>query len=64
VSELKLMVGEQHRNREIAERLAKEMAVIAEIGRLIGSTLDIEEVYERFAALEARGKDRAQHDRG
>ncbi len=26
------------------------MAVIAEIGRLIGSTLDIEEVYERFAA--------------
>ena len=29
------------------------MAVIAEIGRLIGSTLDIDEVYERFAA-EAR----------
>jgi PAS domain S-box-containing protein len=37
-------------SREIAERLAEETAVIAEIGRLIGSTLDIEKVYERFAA--------------
>lgn len=44
---------ELHRNRENAERLADEMAIIAEIGRLIGSTLNIEEVYERFAA-EAR----------
>ena len=43
----------QRRNREAAERLAEEMAVIAEIGRLIGSTLDIDEVYERVAA-EAR----------
>ena len=41
---------EQRLSREIAERLAGEMEVIAEIGRLIGSTLDIEEVYERFAA--------------
>ncbi len=40
---------EQRRNRESAERLAEEMAVIAEIGRIIGSTLDIEEVYERSA---------------
>jgi diguanylate cyclase (GGDEF)-like protein/PAS domain S-box-containing protein len=48
VSELKRMVGEQHRNREIAERLAEEMAIIAEIGRLIGSTLDINEVYKRL----------------
>jgi len=39
-----------HRNQAIAQRLAEEMAVIAEIGRLIGSTLNIEEVYERFAA--------------
>ena len=30
-------VEEQRRNRETAERLAKEMAIIAEIGRLIGS---------------------------
>ncbi len=44
---------QQRRNRETAERLAGEMAVIAEIGRVIGSTLNIEEVYERFAA-EAR----------
>ena len=30
--------------------LAQENAVMAEVGRIIGSTLDIEEVYERFAA--------------
>ncbi len=41
---------EQRRSREIAERLAGELAVIAEIGRLIGSTLAIGEVYERVAA--------------
>jgi PAS domain S-box-containing protein len=34
-------------------RLAEEMAIITEIGRVIGSSLDIGEVYERFAA-EAR----------
>jgi diguanylate cyclase (GGDEF)-like protein/PAS domain S-box-containing protein len=39
----------QRLSREAAERLAEEMAVIAEIGRLIGSTLDIDKVYERFA---------------
>jgi diguanylate cyclase (GGDEF)-like protein/PAS domain S-box-containing protein len=38
------------RSRETAERLAGEMAVIAEIGRLISSTLNIDEVYELFAA--------------
>jgi diguanylate cyclase (GGDEF)-like protein/PAS domain S-box-containing protein len=38
------------RNQAIAQRLADEAAVIAEIGRIIGSTLNIEEVYERFAA--------------
>ncbi|MCG6537816.1 MAG: sensor domain-containing diguanylate cyclase, partial [Syntrophales bacterium LBB04] len=32
-----------------ALRLAQERGVIAEIGRIISSTLDIEEVYERFA---------------
>jgi diguanylate cyclase (GGDEF)-like protein/PAS domain S-box-containing protein len=35
-------------NRETAERLAQELVVIAEIGRIIGSTLNIDEVYERF----------------
>ncbi len=44
------MDEEQRRNPETIERLAKEMAIIAEIGRIIGSTLDIEKVYERFAA--------------
>lgn len=48
---LKKTDAEQRRDRENAERLAKEMTVIAEIGRLIGSTLDIDEVYERFAAM-------------
>ncbi len=32
-----------------AERLAQENAIVAEIGRIISSTLNIEEVYERFA---------------
>ena len=51
--ELQQAEEKQNRSREIAEQLAKETAVIAEIGRIIGSTLDIEEVYDRFAA-EAR----------
>ena len=50
ITERKRMEGEERRNREKAERLAKEMAIIAEIGKVIGSTLDIDEVYERFAA--------------
>ena len=37
------------RSRQISTRLAEEMAIIAEIGRLVSSTLNIEEVYERFA---------------
>lgn len=40
-------------DREISERPADEMAAIAEIGRVAGSTLNIDEVYELFAA-EAR----------
>jgi PAS domain S-box-containing protein len=32
-----------------AKRLAEEKAVMAEIGRIISSTLDIEDVYERFS---------------
>ncbi len=41
---------EERRSRETAERLAKEMAILAEIGRVIGSTLEIDKVYERVAA--------------
>jgi len=36
-------------SEEETRRLAKENAVVAEIGRIISSTLDIDEVYERFA---------------
>lgn len=35
---------------EVIRQLAEENSVIAEIGRIIASTLDIDEVYERFAA--------------
>jgi len=41
---------ELSRNQDVTERLAQEIAIIAEIGKVIGSTLDTEEVYERFAA--------------
>ena len=37
------------RSEESAKRLAHENAIMAEIGRIISSTLNIEEVYERFA---------------
>jgi PAS domain S-box-containing protein len=37
------------RSEEVTKRLAQENAAMAEIGRIISSTLNIEEVYERFA---------------
>jgi two-component system, cell cycle sensor histidine kinase and response regulator CckA len=37
------------KSEEEAKRLAQENATMAEIGRIISSTLNIEEVYERFA---------------
>jgi two-component system cell cycle sensor histidine kinase/response regulator CckA len=37
------------RSEEAATRLAQENAMVAEIGRIISSTLNIENVYERFA---------------
>ena len=49
LADLKRAEEEQRLSRETAERLVEETAVIAEIGRLIGSTLDLDEVYERFA---------------
>jgi PAS domain S-box-containing protein len=36
-------------SEETAKRLARENAIMAEIGRIVSSTLKIEEVYERFA---------------
>jgi signal transduction histidine kinase/ActR/RegA family two-component response regulator len=49
ISERKQAEEKHRRSEETERRLAYENALIAEIGRLISSTLDIEEVYERFA---------------
>jgi PAS domain S-box-containing protein len=43
-------ITEQKRAEEAAKRLSQENAIVAEIGRIISSTLNIEEVYERFGA--------------
>ena len=37
-------------SRNEAHRISKENEILAEIGRIVSSTLNIEEVYERFAA--------------
>jgi diguanylate cyclase (GGDEF)-like protein/PAS domain S-box-containing protein len=50
ISERKRTEEELRRNKEVADRLAQEIAIVAEIGKVIGSSLDTEEVYERFAA--------------
>jgi diguanylate cyclase (GGDEF)-like protein/PAS domain S-box-containing protein len=50
ITDRKRIEDELRRNQDVAERLAQEMAIIAEIGLVIGSTLHIDEVYERFAA--------------
>ena len=47
--ERKRVEMELRKSRESAQRLARENAIVAEIGRIISSTLNIEEVYERFA---------------
>ena len=54
--ELRIKIGEQTRiaeelqkNEQKARRLAEEKAGMAEIGRIISSSLDIDEVYGRFA---------------
>jgi PAS domain S-box-containing protein len=53
ITERKRLEEEKQQEQQKTKRLAEEMAAIAEIGRVIGSSLDINEVYERFAA-EAR----------
>jgi signal transduction histidine kinase/CheY-like chemotaxis protein len=40
---------EERQNRKTAERLAEEIAIIAYIGRVVGSTLNITQVFERVA---------------
>jgi PAS domain S-box-containing protein len=49
VTDLKRAEQALKRSEEAAQKLAQESEIIAEIGRIIGSTLKIEEVYERFA---------------
>jgi PAS domain S-box-containing protein len=49
ITERKRMEAALHRSKEESQRLAEEKAVMAEIGRIISSTLNVEEVYERFA---------------
>jgi diguanylate cyclase (GGDEF)-like protein/PAS domain S-box-containing protein len=50
ITERKRIEEELRRNHDFTERLIQEIAIIAEIGRVVGSTLDTEEVYEKFAA--------------
>jgi diguanylate cyclase (GGDEF)-like protein/PAS domain S-box-containing protein len=49
ITALKQVEEKLRRNQDHAERLAQEMEIIAEIGKVVSSTLDIEEVYESFA---------------
>ncbi len=49
-STLKQRIQELENSESKRKRAEKAMAVIAEIGLVIGSTLHIDEVYERFAA--------------
>ncbi len=50
ITERKRAEEEKRLNQERAERLAEEMSMIAEIGRVVGSTLDIKQVFERVDA--------------
>jgi PAS domain S-box-containing protein len=49
ITERKKAAEERQKSEEAAGRLAQENAIVAEIGRIISSTLNIEEVYESFA---------------
>jgi len=46
---LEAVVAERQRAEEEQKRLAEERQIVADIGRIITSTLNIEEVYEKFA---------------
>jgi hypothetical protein len=43
-----------HKSQEKAQRVAMEALAMAEVGRIISSTLTVEEVYEPFAAVVKR----------
>ena len=48
ISERKRAEEALRKSEEQAKQLAQENSIIAEIGRIISSTLNVEEVYERF----------------
>ncbi len=49
ITERKLAEEAMERQRQAVERLAEEREIVAKIGRIINSTLEIEKVYEQFA---------------
>jgi len=49
ITERKRVEEDKRRNQERAQQIAEEMGIIAQIGRAVGSTLDINQVYERVA---------------
>ncbi|MDO9210487.1 MAG: PAS domain S-box protein, partial [Deltaproteobacteria bacterium] len=49
ITERKQMEETLRRSEEEAKRLAQENALVAEVGRIIGSTPNIDEVFERFS---------------
>ena len=49
ITERKQAEAELQKSEEQARQLAQENAIMAEIGRIVSSTLNISEVYERFA---------------
>lgn len=51
ITDRKRIEADLHRNQALAARLGQEMAIIAEIGKVIGSSLETEKVYEGFAAM-------------
>ena len=50
ISSLKQRIPELEASEADRKRAEQELTIIAEIGRLIGSTFKIEEVYEEFAS--------------
>ena len=50
-SEHELVIQQLRESDEMARSLANDQGVLAEIGRIISSSLDIDTVYERFAQL-------------
>jgi PAS domain S-box-containing protein len=50
ITVLKQRIQELEKSESDRKRAEQDMAIIVEIGRLISSTLDINEVYEQFAA--------------